>query len=64
MGKWATGTKRVAGKTYRVVKRGGAWLIMQGGKLIAMFIKGVIYTFSREVGRHLARRIFMARVAA
>lgn len=64
MGKWTTGTKRVAGKTYRVVKRGGAWLIMQGANLVGMFIKGVIYTFSREVGRHLARRIFMAKVAA
>ena len=63
MGKWSTGTKKVARKTYRVVRTFGSWLIIQGGKIIAAFIQGVIYTFSREFGKNLARRVFAAPVA-
>ena len=62
--RFKTGVKRVGGGTYRVIKRGAAWLIMQGGKLLAMLIHGIIYTFSREVGKHLARRIFAAKAKA
>lgn len=60
MPKWSTGVKRVAGTTYRVVKQFGAWLIMKAGKLVAAFVNGVIYTFGREMGRQLARRVFAA----
>ena len=58
--RWTTGVKRVGGKTYKVIKRGGVWLITMGGMLVAMFVKGVIHTFSREVGKGLARRVFAA----
>ncbi len=60
MAKWSTGVKRVAGNTYRVVKQFGAWLIMKAGKLVAAFVQGVVYTFSREMGKQLARRVYAA----
>lgn len=57
---WTTGIKRIAGRTYSVIKRFGSWLIIEGGKIVAAFIRGVVYAFAREVGRSLARRIFAA----
>lgn len=60
MARWSTGIKRVGGKTYRVVKAFGAWLIVKGGQILAAFIKGVVYTFSREMGKQLARRVYAA----
>lgn len=60
MARWSTGVKRVAGNTYRVVRQFGAWLIMKAGKLVAAFINGVIYTFGREMGKQMARRVFAA----
>ncbi len=58
--RWSLGVKRVAGQTYRVIKRGGAWLVFKGAELVAMFIRNVVYTFSREVGKGLARKILAA----
>lgn len=58
--RWTAGVKRVAGKTYRVVKSGGAWLIYHAGKLVALVIRNIAYTFAREVGKHFAKRILAA----
>lgn len=60
MARWTTGVKRLGRKTYKVVKSGGAWLIYHAGKLIALVIKNIAYTFSREVGKRLAKRILAA----
>lgn len=54
------GVKRIARKSYKVIYMFGAWLILSAGKLIAIAIKNVIHTFSREVGKGLARRILTA----
>lgn len=59
--RWSVGIKRHAGKTYRVVKSGFVWLIYKAGKLVAMVIKNVAYTFSREVGKGLAKKILAAK---
>jgi hypothetical protein len=59
--RWTTGVKRIAGKTFKVVKSGGAWLIFHAGKLVALVIRNIAYTFSREVGRHFAKRILAAK---
>lgn len=58
--RWTTGVKKVGRKTYKVVKSGGAWLIYQAGKLVAIAIKQIVYTFSREVGKRLAKRVLAA----
>ena len=58
--RWTTGVKRIGGKAYRVVRDGGAWLIYHAGKLVALVIRNIAYTFSREVGKHFAKRILAA----
>ncbi len=57
---WTTGVKRLGRKVYKVVKSGGAWLIFHAGKLVALVIRNIAYTFSREVGKRLAKRILAA----
>lgn len=59
--KWTVGVKKVAGRTYKVVKSGGAWLIYHAGKLVALVIRNIAYTFSREVGKSFAKRILAAK---
>jgi hypothetical protein len=59
--RWTTGVKRIGRKTYKVVKSGGAWLIYHAGRLVALFVKGAMHTFSREVGKTLAKRVLAAR---
>jgi len=58
--RWSAGVKRLAGKTWKVVKSGGAWLIYQAGRLVALIVRNIAYTFSREVGKGLARRVLAA----
>lgn len=61
MAKWSTGVKRVGRKTYRVVKAFGAWIITHLGRIVAVFVNGVVHALSREVSKQLARRIFATK---
>ena len=59
--RYSTGVKKVGRKTYKVAKSGGAWLVYHAGKLVALMIRNIVYTFSREVGKSLARKILAAK---
>lgn len=58
--RFVAGTKRVAGRAFLVIYKFGAWMIIEGGKLVAIVVKGALTTFGRELGKGLARKVLAA----